>query len=317
MARKKAHTLTPEQEAAAQRKIDKMSPEELEQMAAFEKEFDKLPEEMQDFMFTFAQRLEKLPAKKREKLFEAFDKFSSLMGELNETDREEDGENDEDECVEAGDPDEYNYVHYLNPADATVQKYTLRVTLKDHKPAIYRKFSVPSNISLRHLSELLIGLMGWDGSHLNQFRKGRDYYMPDYQRGDDCFGSSREYSQETCSLSEILSEKGRTVEWEYDFGDSWIHEVRLSAIDEYKEGEPLVAFIKGERACPPDDCGGIWGYEELLEIRDRWLKYKDHAGRRPSRDDLERLGWYDMDRDFDPEEFDVDFAREICDDFCE
>lgn len=129
------------------------------------------------------------------------------------------------------------------------------------KPAIYRKFSVPSNISLRHLSEMLVELMGWGGGHLNQFRKGDDYYAPAYQRENEMpvfFGRARNYNQEDYRLSDILYEKGKTIEWEYDFGDSWCHDVRLSSIGEYTEGEPLVSFIKGERACPPEDCGGIW-----------------------------------------------------------
>lgn len=183
------------------------------------------------------------------------------------------------------------------------------------KPAIYRKFSVPSNISLRHLSEMLVELMGWGGGHLNQFRKGDDYYAPAYQRENEMpvfFGRARNYNQEDYRLSDILYEKGKTIEWEYDFGDSWCHDVRLSSIGEYTEGEPLVSFIKGERACPPEDCGGIWGYEDLLE-----LHAKQQARIRLSREDKERLEWYDMAEDFDPEYYDTVFAREICDDFCE
>ena len=210
-----------------------------------------------------------------------------------------------------------DYPHFL--PDDEVLKYTLRVTLKGLKPAIYRKFNVPSNISLRLLSELIIDLMSWEGSHLNQFRKGDDFYAPAYQRENEMpvfFGRARNHNQEEFALSDILYEKGKTIEWEYDFGDSWLHEVRLSSISEYAEGEAPITFVKGERACPPEDCGGIWGYEDLLEIRERWLKYTAHAGRRPSRDDLDRLEWYDMNGDFDPEYYDTGFARKICDDFC-
>lgn len=310
---------TLEQEADARRIIDGVTPEELEAMDAFEKEFDRMPEEMQDAMFEFVQQLKKMPEKKRTELFDALDKLSALMGKAGDEPIEswlDDGaEDDYDEDEDYGDVS--NYPHFL-PSDE-VHKYTLRVTLKGLQPAIYRKFNVPSNISLRLLSELIIDLMGWEGSHLNQFRKGDDYYAPAYQRDNEMpvfFGPARNHNQEDFALSNILCEKGKTLEWEYDFGDSWRHEVRLSSIGEYAEGEAPISFVKGERACPPEDCGGIWGYEDLLEIRERWLKYTAHAGKRPSRDDLDRLEWYDMNRDFDPAEFDSGYAREICDDFC-
>lgn len=210
---------------------------------------------------------------------------------------------------------EANYPHFL--AREKVQKYTLRVTLRGLKPAIYRKFTVPSNITLRHLSELLLQLMGWEGYHLNQFRKGDNYYAPIYQRKDEMpilFGRAENFNQEDYTLSDLLSEKGKSIEWEYDFGDSWYHDTRLSSIDEYTEGEPRITFIKGERECPPEDCGGIWGYEELLQI---FEKRKSH--KRLTSEERERLDWYGMgkDTDFDPAFFDTSFAHEICEDFCE
>lgn len=60
-------------------------------------------------------------------------------------------------------------------------KYTLRVTLKHIKPSIYRKFEVPSNITLRHLADLILELMGWSGGHLNAYHAGGRNYHPAYQ----------------------------------------------------------------------------------------------------------------------------------------
>ena len=113
--------------------------------------------------------------------------------------------------------------------------------------------------------------MGWTNEHLNQFRKGNDFYAPAYQRENemsplfapapDGFPSCpRNHNQEDYTLSDLLTEKGKSIEWEYDFGDSRYHDVKLSSIGDYKADEPLVSFIKGERECPPEDCGGIWGY---------------------------------------------------------
>jgi len=311
MAKKK---ITPQQEADAQRIINKMTPEELEQMDAFEKEFNKMPKEMQEALFEFAQNLNKMPEKKRKELFDTFDRLDSYFAD-NNWDDEGPADFGEDLDDDFGDAD---YPHYI--PDSKALKYTLRITIKDHKPAIYRKFSVPSNISLRHLSELLIDIMGWSGGHLNQFRKGNDYYAPAYQRDGEIpslFGPARDFNQEEFSISDILSEKGKTIEWEYDFGDSWCHDVRLSSVDDYSEGEPPVSFIKGERACPPEDCGGIWGYEDLLDAYDRFQKYTMHAGKKPSTEELDRLSWYGMDGDFDPEKYDAEAAREICETYCD
>jgi hypothetical protein len=95
--------------------------------------------------------------------------------------------------------------------------------------------------------------------------------------------------------------------WVYDFGDSWEHDVRLSSVEEYAEGEARqIVFVSGKRACPPEDCGGIWGYEDLLELNAHRAAHK-----RISADERERLEWYEMDRDFDPEHLDLEECREI------
>ena len=202
---------------------------------------------------------------------------------------------------------EDDYPRYL-PSDH-VLKYALRITLKHISPAIWRKVEVPSNISLRHLSELIMAVMGWSGYHLNQFRKGLDtYYEPYYQRDGDMEGFSdvriRHFNQEEFSVGQILEEKGRSFTFDYDFGDGWEHEVRLSSIAGYADGEPRkIRFVSGKRACPPEDCGGFWGYDELCSI-----VRKKASGKRLTRDELERLEWYsgDFDDCFDPELLDLD-----------
>lgn len=206
--------------------------------------------------------------------------------------------------------DEGNYPHSL-PSD-DIRKYTIRVSLKGITPAIWRKFECPSNISLRHLTELLIPLMGWDNEHLNLILAGQDtYYVPYYQHDPDSDWGDF-YYQEEYMLSDLLREKGKTVRWEYDFGDSWMHEIRLSSISDYKADEPHdIVFKGGKRVCPPEDCGGVWGYKELLE-----LHAKRKSRKRLTSEEKERLEWYGIYKNYDPDEdFDEYECMDICDNF--
>ena len=194
-----------------------------------------------------------------------------------------------------------------------VKKYTLRVTLKGLKPAIYRKFEVPSNITLRNLGELILDVMGWEGCHLHQFRVKDRLFAPKSQSDMDynpLFDNGRNYFSDDFTLSDVLSEKGKAIEFEYDFGDSWMHEVKLSSVGEYKPDEiHAVRFIDGKRACPIEDCGGVWGYEALCA----------HYNGDDSFDDGYDDGFFDyyIDDDFDPEYLDVKSIREICEAYSE
>lgn len=293
--------ITEEQQLEALQAISHMTPEQQEELLAFAEEFDQMPEEAKELMQEFFNIVSSVPEDEREDFLKDLQMLDKIVG------------TEGDEVSQGDDNGEYDYPHFLTRDN--VQKYTLRVTLKGIKPAIYRKFNVPSNISLRHLSELLLEIMGWMNEHLNQFRKCDKYYAPAYQREHEMpvlFGLAQNFNQEDYTLSDLLAEKGKSIEWEYDFGDSWLHEVKLSSIGEYKEGEPLVSFVKGERECPPEDCGGIWGYLDLLK-----LYAKKATRKRLTEEEKERLDWYDMDEDFDPDLFDADFAQIICEDYCE
>ena len=198
---------------------------------------------------------------------------------------------------------ETSYPPYLLAEE--VLKFTLRITLRGIKPAIWRKIEVPSNISLRHLGDLTLDLMGWGGGHLNQFIKGGNYYLPRYQR--EAYGDDDYLDQEDYTIADLLPEKAQTATLEYDFGDGWEHELRLSSVDAYGDGETKEkVLLGGKRACPPEDCGGVWGYEDLLEIL---AKLK--TGKRLSPSDRERLEWADWDKDYNPDFLDLENCREI------
>ncbi len=192
-----------------------------------------------------------------------------------------------------------------------VKEYHIRIKLKNSPVKIWRELKVPSNISLELLAAFLIEAMGWDNSHLHQFRKKDDYYVSreDLEEYDDPFGLGfsfarcRHHDASKFSISDVLLAKGDKIEFEYDFGDCWMHELWVKGIRDYERGEkPRVELIKGQGQCPPEDCGGVWGYEDLLEIRQK---------KRKSSEDKERLEWYYMDdKDFDPDYFDLEDNKE-------
>ena len=166
---------------------------------------------------------------------------------------------------------------YFLPAEH-VMKYTIRVTLKYIEPKIWRRIEVPSNTSLRLLADIIINVMGWTNTHLNQFRKGLDtYYVPCYQRElEDEDNVIVHYNQETFSVEDVLSAPGRQMIFEYDFCDGWEHEVKLSSVKEYAEDEPRkIRFLAGARACPPEDCGGVLGYEKMCKRKSYDPEYLD------------------------------------------
>lgn len=181
-----------------------------------------------------------------------------------------------------------------------VWKYTIRISLKDVSPTVWRKLEVPSNIRLSHLAEILIYVMGWEGYHMYQFKKGQDIYNePDEDDEDDMdFGfvvprykyhDSHEYS-----LAQVLAQKGDKMVLEYDFGDGWEHQVSLSKIESYTDEEPpFPHLISGKNACPPEDCGGPWGYAALCQYY--YTRKKDP--------NFPKEHYALVDKDFNPEYF--------------
>lgn len=137
--------------------------------------------------------------------------------------------------------------------------YQLKITLVGSKPPIWRRLLVKDNTRLSTLHRIIQIVMPWTDSHLHQFVVGeRSYASPDFELDDT-------YSENGVRLSQLgLEPKARFV-YEYDFGDSWEHDILIEKILEPDLRQAYPQCIKGARACPPDDCGGIWGYYRLLE----------------------------------------------------
>lgn len=177
--------------------------------------------------------------------------------------------------------------------------YQIKISLIGLKPPIWRTVLVPSDLGLEDFHDVIQIVMGWTDSHLHQFIANNVFYgIP-----DDDFGMGMEIEDESkYKLSQLLSKEKDIITYEYDFGDSWEHKILLEKILPFDTKTNLPVCIKGKRACPPEDCGGVWGYEELLETISN-IEHPEHE------DMLEWLGG-----EFDPEEFDL---AEINDDLAE
>ena len=136
--------------------------------------------------------------------------------------------------------------------------YLLKIQLLDIEPAIWRRFVVPANITLDRLHDVIQIVMGWTDSHLHEFTIGKKRYTEYPELKEDGLVCGR------YRLGNLIKKKGRTFDYLYDFGDSWEHEL---VIEESRYFNPELrtelACLEGERACPPEDVGGVPGYFEF------------------------------------------------------
>jgi hypothetical protein len=142
------------------------------------------------------------------------------------------------------------------------------VELNGISPSIWREVEVPATYSFWDLHVAIQDAMGWLDYHLHAFRvdtgggKSVSIGIPDLELFDD----TEELAGWEISVTDHFNEPGQTCQYEYDFGDGWDHTVQLVGIMMREKGRRYPRCIDGARACPPEDCGGIWGYHELLEV---------------------------------------------------
>jgi hypothetical protein len=155
----------------------------------------------------------------------------------------------------------------IRSADASeLVTYQLKITLSDLKPAIWRRLLVRGDMNLGLLHAVLQVTMGWTNSHLHQFLVGDVYYSdPTFELGADS-PQHRVENENRALLREIAPRKGDRFWYEYDFGDSWYHEIRVEKIQAADPSWKVFAeCLGGARACPPDNSGGPFGYMDLLD----------------------------------------------------
>lgn len=205
----------------------------------------------------------------------------------------DDDDDDDDDDDEWMDEDTTYYI-----GDEIAKKLRLKIVLEESEPLIWRTLEIPSNIRLESFARVVEKAMGWEGYHLHQFKKGKVCYMCEEDIDDDF--SSEVIDSNPFSLGELLGRKGASIKYEYDFGDGWMHKISVESREDYKEYEiPLVLLLDGANACPPEDCGGIYGYYSMLEVLKKRPRSKE------AREYKEWLG-----RKFDPAFFDIEKVKQ-------
>ena len=208
-----------------------------------------------------------------------------------------------------------------------MQIYLLRIELRGTKPPIWRKVAVPSDITLGLLHDVVQIAMGWQNCHLHQFilrsagppkslaamrlaidqgdlaggflaqMRGERVFVPMSNEFGDLDMDGED--EDTVTLAQVCPKVKSKLAYEYDFGDGWEHGIEVQKIIEPEEGVAYPVCLSGKLASPPEDCGGVWGYYDMLEaIADP--KHPEHE---------EKVEW--LGDDFDPKYFDIDEVNEI------
>jgi hypothetical protein len=185
----------------------------------------------------------------------------------------------------------------IKPVAATASArtvHTIKVTLAGSRPPIWRRLQVASTTTLRALHDVIQAAFGWDDYHMWVFETplGR-YGLPDADLEISNAAAKR--------LGQVAPSKGDRLCYTYDFGDDWEHTILTEAITAPEPGAAYPRCLTGRRACPPEDCGGIWGYDDLVEILTD-PKHEEHQ---------ERLEWLGLDSadQFLPAAFNPDQAN--------
>ncbi|NTW88313.1 MAG: plasmid pRiA4b ORF-3 family protein [Desulfobulbaceae bacterium] len=176
--------------------------------------------------------------------------------------------------------------------------YQLKVTLKHCKPPIWRRVLVPGHLSLAKLHDVLQISLGWTDTHLHQFTIGKNHYGD--PSTDEGWGLSKILDERRHKLCDLESAIAKGFTYEYDFGDGWEHQIKVEKIVPPEENPPRhPLLLGGKRACPPEDVGGPYGYQEFLEaIAD------------PEHEEHEAIQEW-LDDDFDPDFFDLTEINEL------
>ena len=173
--------------------------------------------------------------------------------------------------------------------------YQLNVSLQGIKPSIWRCLLVEESTTLTRLHKIIQIAMGWKNDHLYSFKHEKKRY----ERTINPHGGEDSTKRTSATLAKLDLQEKDSLLYTYDFGDNWEHLIRIEAIHSPNSSLTYPMCLAGKRACPPEDCGGIWEYERLLKI----LQDRNHP------EYQERIGW--LEEEFNPEAFEEDVVNKI------
>ena len=156
----------------------------------------------------------------------------------------------------------------LTESGGGVSIYRLKITLKGSNPPIWRRILVRADTKLERLHRMLQPVMGWGNCHLHQYHIRAGFKQTTYCIPDPNFQSwgCKMHDERRYTIGDLLKAPKRKIYYEYDFGDSWIHDVVLEKILPPDPAFKYPVCLAGANACPPEDCGGLWGYYNLLKV---------------------------------------------------
>jgi hypothetical protein len=141
--------------------------------------------------------------------------------------------------------------------------YRLKITLEGCHVKIWRKFVVPSNIRLDQLHDVIQHVMGWQDCHLHEFViGGYRFGVPD---PDDDWSDEEVQPEKKWQLDKMLEPGFTKFKYLYDFGDGWKHTIKVESLDHHDEAGRIIFCLNGKGTCPPEDCGGTYGYADFCD----------------------------------------------------
>ena len=164
------------------------------------------------------------------------------------------------------------------------------------RPPVWRRLLVRADMRLSQVHDVIQAAMGWTDTHLHAFSTAYGDYGPSDPELDH-------RDERKARLADFLAEPGDRIRYAYDFGDFWEHDIVLEKTLEPDPAGRLPACVAGKGACPPEDCGGVWGYADL----------RDALANPASEEHDAMLEWLGLDSadEFDPAAFDVAETNEI------